>query len=179
VKIYTKGGDTGLTSLIGGTRVAKNHPRVEAYGAVDELNAHIGVMGASLTDAALIELLHSIQEALMTLSAHLANDCSYQTLPSIKQESIEYLETFIDRMQEQLPPLNSFVLPGPPAAAAHCQVARAVCRRAERAVVALGAEETPPFIIVYLNRLSDFLFVLGRFVTLQQGVPEVYYHPNK
>jgi len=168
VKIYTKSGDAGATSLLGGSRVPKNYPRVEAYGNVDEVIAHIGLVRASLTDAATSELLQQIQEALMTLSAHLANDGSHKKIPPFKEESIALLENSIDAMQEQLPPLSSFVLPGPPLAAAFCQVARTVCRRAERSVVALGAEATPPQTVTYLNRLSDFLFVLGRLIALKK-----------
>jgi cob(I)alamin adenosyltransferase len=166
MNIYTKTGDGGSTSLIGGTRVAKNHPRVEAYGTVDELNSHIGVVRAHLTDEATNELLLSIQEALMTLSAHLANDGSHRGLPPIKHDSITLLEIAIDRIQEELPALKSFVVPGPPVAAAHCHVARTVCRRAERTVVALGADATHPEITTYLNRLSDFLFVLSRYLVI-------------
>ena len=165
MNVYTKKGDSGTTSLIGGTRVAKNDPRVEAYGVVDEVIAHLGVVRTFFTDKATTELLQHIQEALMTLSAHLANDGSHKNLPPVKQESIELLETSIDRMQEKLPPLQSFVIPGPPPAAAHCHVARTVCRRAERAVVALGANSVAPEIIIYLNRLSDFLFVLSRTIS--------------
>ena len=179
MKVYTKTGDTGSTSLIGGRRVAKNHPCVDAYGTVDELNAHIGVVKAYLCEeppmeadahrhlpavADLVAWLHQIQEALMILSSHLANDHLNRTiLPPLKQESTKLLEHAIDYMQMQLPSLQSFVIPGPPPAAAHCHVARTVCRRAERSVVALGGE-APPEIVVYLNRLSDFLFVLSRYL---------------
>ena len=166
MKIYTKSGDAGATSLIGGTRVPKNHPRVEAYGSVDELIAHIGVVKVYLTNAATSALLQQIQETLMTVSAHLANDGSFKKLPPISEESIALLETSMDAMQEQLSPLSSFVIPGPPAAAAFGQVARTVCRRAERAVVALGADAVSQQVIIYLNRLSDFLFVLSRWVNL-------------
>ena len=274
MKIYTKGGDGGMTSLIGGKRVPKNHPRVEAYGNVDELSAHIGVV-RSLTEhgaagrvvaervvaekevaeeklaereiaerevaekvvaerevaekvvaekvvAFLIPAwLFEVQETLMTLSSHLANDNrltndnhltndnrltndnhltngnrltndNYLTndnrltndnhltnvnrltndnhlanrnlppLPPILPEYITKLENAIDQIQNQLPPNKSFVVPGPPLAAAHCHVARTVCRRAERSVVALRGEVQPE-IVTYLNRLSDFLFVLSRF----------------
>ena len=166
MSIYTKTGDQGATSLIGGTRVAKNHPRVEAYGTVDELNSHIGVVRAYLANETTSALLRQIQETLMTLSAHLANDGSCKTLPDLSNDSIGLLETSIDHMQEELPPLKSFVIPGPPVASAHCHVARTVCRRAERAVVALGRDATSPQITIYLNRLSDFLFVLSRYLDL-------------
>jgi len=169
VKIYTKNGDAGATSLIGGGRVPKNHPRVEAYGNVDEVIAHIGLVRAYVTDTATSGLLQQIQETLMVLSAHLANQGSHKKLPPLKEESIALLETSIDAIQEQLPPLSSFILPGPPLAAAFCQVARTVCRRAERSVVALGTEAAPPQTVTYLNRLSDFLFVLGRLIDLQKS----------
>ena len=179
MSIYTKTGDTGFTSLIGGTRVAKSDPRVEAYGSVDEINAHLGVVRSYITDNETLIILHHIQEALMTISAHLANDGSCKTLPPLRHTSIILLEESIDRMQEQLPPLKLFLLPGPPVAAAHCQVARTVCRRAERTVVALGAEATLSQIVIFLNRLSDYLFVLSRFITLQHNALELYYDPNK
>ena len=194
MKVYTKSGDTGTTSLIGGRRVTKDHPRVEAYGNVDELSAHIGVVRASLFveesgftgemhatpegarqtgDTARRKIdaqLHEIQVNLITLSSHLANDDSHPkgvhspiSLPPIPQDAVTQLENAIDSMQAQVPPLLSFVIPGPPIAAAFAHVARTVCRRAERSVVALGGE-APPEIVVYLNRLSDFLFVLSRYL---------------
>ena len=183
MKIYTKGGDCGQTSLIGGSRVAKNHPRVAAYGDVDELNAALGMIRAMLLHqahpgpAALAQALQAIQSHLMCLSAHLANDGSCHTLPALPQEGITFLEEAIDRMQEALPPLKSFVLPGPPLAAAQCQWARSVCRRAERSVIALDHEALAPHILIYLNRLSDYLFVLGRFICLKTDTPESFWLP--
>jgi len=179
MSIYTKTGDTGFTSLIGGTRVTKNDPRVEAYGSVDELNAHIGVVRSYITDNYTLSVLHRIQEELMTISAHLANDGSCKTLPPLKQTSEVLLEESIDLMQEQLPPLKLFLLPGPPIAAAHCQVARTVCRRAERTVVALDTDAVLSQIISFLNRLSDYLFVLSRFFTFQNQALELFYDPCK
>ena len=185
MKIYTKGGDSGQTSLIGGTRVAKNHPRVAAYGDVDELNAALGMIRAMLLHqsrpgpTASAEALQTIQSHLMVLSAHLANDGSYSHLPTLPQESLAFLEQAIDRMQEVLPPLQTFVLPGPPLAAAQCQWARTVCRRAERAVITLGNEAVESIILMYLNRLSDYLFVLGRFICLKTETPESFWFPEK
>ena len=164
MRIYTKTGDSGQTSLIGGRRVAKNHPRVEAYGQVDELVAAIGVVRAYLEGSGFFDRLPLIQERLMMLSAHLACDGNTGRLPDVGEDIVADLEREIDQMQEQLPPISSFVLPGPPVAAAYCHVARTVCRRAERAVVALGGDASVRVVAVYLNRLSDFLFVLGRFV---------------
>ena len=165
MKIYTKSGDAGSTSLIGGKRVAKNHPRVEAYGNIDELIAAIGMVRACLDGNASSHSLLTIQQELMTLAAHLAHEGSSKALAPVKPESILDLEQQIDRMQEELPPLSAFVLPGPPVAAAQCHIARTVCRRAERSVIALGPQAVAPEILCYLNRLSDFLFVCSRFLS--------------
>ena len=184
MKIYTKGGDKGQTSLIGGTRVAKSHPRVAAYGDVDELNAALGMIRAILLHqsqpgpTALAEALQTIQTHLMTLSAHLANDGSFLNLPPLQKESLTFLEEAIDHMQEELPPLKTFVFPGPPLAAAQCQWARTVCRRAERAVIAINDGHITPDILTYLNRLSDYLFVLGRFICLKTQTPESFWFPK-
>ncbi|MCL1973998.1 MAG: cob(I)yrinic acid a,c-diamide adenosyltransferase [Bacteroidetes bacterium] len=165
MKIYTKTGDAGSTSLIGGRRVAKNHPRVEAYGNVDELIATLGAVRACLYENTLSDCLLPIQQELMNLAAHLANDASGKLLAPIEPESILALEQQIDRMQNELPPLTAFVLPGPPMAAAYCHIARTVCRRAERSVIALGPQAAAPEILCYLNRLSDFLFVYSRYIS--------------
>jgi ATP:cob(I)alamin adenosyltransferase len=184
MKIYTKGGDGGQTSLIGGTRVAKNHPRVAAYGDVDELNAALGMIRAMLLHqsrpgpAALAEALQTIQTHLMSLSAHLANDGSFK-LPPLPEENITFLEQAIDGMQEVLPPLKTFVLPGPPLAAAQCQWARTICRRAERAIISFEDETIASNILRYINRLSDYLFVLGRFICLKTDTPESFWFPQK
>ena len=178
MNIYTKTGDTGYTSLIGGSRVAKNHPRVEAYGHVDELISAIGVVQAHLTGTPLSNRLRPIQEELMLLSAHLASDGTNSRLTPVKQEAVIALEREIDLMQKELPPLTSFILPGPPIAAAHCQLARTVCRRTERAIIAIDSNEIEPEVLTYLNRLSDFLFVFGRYLTQQQGGAEQHWIPN-
>ncbi|MDR2586089.1 MAG: cob(I)yrinic acid a,c-diamide adenosyltransferase [Prevotellaceae bacterium] len=167
MKIYTKTGDDGTTSLIGGKRVAKSDPQVEAYGTVDELIANIGLIITALLDNPICETLKSIQRTLISFSTQLANDGTSKTLPLIKEDSIDLLEISIDNMQERLPPVSSFILPGPPLAAAQCHVARTVCRRAERCVVALQLKVTHPLLLPYLNRLSDYLFVLSRYVTTQ------------
>ena len=177
MKVYTKTGDTGSTSLVGGKRVAKNHPRVEAYGHVDELISTIGLIRASLDGNYLSDCLIPIQQELMSLSAHLANDGSCKTLPSLRPEAVLALEQQIDRMQEELPPLAAFVLPGPPMAAAHAHLARTVCRRAERSVIALGSNAVALEVPTYLNRLSDFLFVFSRYLSLQQGETENFWKP--
>jgi len=178
MKVYTKTGDAGNTSLVGGKRVAKNHPRVEAYGQVDELISAIGLIRASLDGNSLSDCLLPVQQELMNLSAHLANDGSNKILPPLKPDAVLKLEQHIDRMQKELPPLTAFVLPGPPMAAAYSHLARTVCRRAERSVIALGPDALAPVILIYLNRLSDFLFVFSRYLSLQQEQAENYWSPE-
>jgi cob(I)alamin adenosyltransferase len=182
-RIYTRTGDRGETALGNGTRVAKDHPRVTAYGSVDELNAVLGVLAALQPPPAEIDLLRSIQNDLFDVGADLcmppaADPTAPQRLRVLPAQA-ERLEAAIDRLNAPLSPLGSFVLPGGTAAAAWAHLARTVCRRAERDVVTLAhAESVNPEVIVYLNRLSDLLFVLGR-VYNNQGQDDVLWQPGK
>jgi len=176
MKIYTKTGDKGTTALFGGARLPKNHIRIEAYGTVDELNSFIGLVRDHLTKEELRGELKAIQETLFTIGSHLAADPSKENLwiPEINPTEIELLEKGIDRMEESLEPLKNFILPGGHPVVSHCHVVRCVCRRAERNVVALSEIETiAPILIQYLNRLSDYFFVLARFVGKELGAEEV------
>jgi cob(I)alamin adenosyltransferase len=177
VKIYTKTGDGGDTRLFDGTRVRKHDDRVEAYGAVDELNSFIGAAVAFLEDGELTAMLAAIQKDLFSVGAQLAD-------PGFKEQSrgkfklpaerITVLETAIDKFETELPPLRQFILSGGGQAGALLHVARTVCRRAERQVVSLSEKiEVNPDLIVYLNRLSDFLFVIARVVNHRQGKQEI------
>lgn len=173
--IYTKTGDEGKTSLVGGTRVPKCDDRVEAYGTVDELNSHIGLLAAQVDDPALRAELTGIQRTLFDLQTLLATEQEVSfPLPRVTDEQVAALETRIDAMQAQLPQLHSFVLPGGSISAAQCHVARTVCRRAERRMVALAQHaEVDGTLLRYTNRLSDYLFVLSRWLLVQAGLPEV------
>ena len=176
VKIYTKTGDAGETSLFDGTRVPKTDPRVVAYGDVDELQATLGVSAASGLEPALAEMIVSIQRDLFALGARLA-DPAHRIAPRVSKvvisdESVERLESWIDRLEAELPPLRHFILSGGSAAGASLHLARTVCRRAERAVLMLGAEAVEPIVLVYLNRLSDLLFVMARAANHRAGVTE-------
>jgi cob(I)alamin adenosyltransferase len=167
MKIYTRTGDSGETSLFGGSRVAKNDPRIEAYGTVDELNSAIGVARASWPSSPIDKQLSAIQSDLFDIGAHLAapgND----RFAGVEPRRIEELERAIDAMESELPPLTSFIIPGGSLAAAQLHVARTVCRRAERRVVALEDTAT----VAYLNRLSDYLFVAARYANRGHGVPD-------
>lgn len=174
-KIYTKTGDKGETSLFGGRRLSKNHLRIEAYGTVDELNAHIGLVRDLVEPAGVGSLLFEVQNRLFVLGSSLACDPDSQPLvPDLKASDIQVLEQEIDRMEEGLPPLKHFILPGGHPTVSHCHIARCVCRRAERLCVALAQEEqVEPLILEYLNRLSDYLFVLSRHIGKQSGAEEV------
>ncbi len=159
--IYTGTGDNGTTSLCGGTRVAKDHPRVEAYGTLDELNAHLGLLAASLNDNRAIELIEGIENCVFTIGCHLANEKG-QECP-ICDSDIEKLEKEIDAISASLPPLKSFILPAGSEQAARANVCRTICRRAERQMTTLGREHNvAPLAMVYVNRLSDYLFMLQR-----------------
>jgi cob(I)alamin adenosyltransferase len=176
VKIYTKTGDRGETSLFDGTRVAKTDPRVVAYGDVDELQAVLGVTAAAGLDAELAELVRSLQRDLFALGARLA-DPSRRIAPRvakivISNDSVTRLEERIDRLESELPPLRHFILSGGSPAGASLHLARTVCRRAERAVLALGADAVESIVLVYLNRLSDLLFVMARAANHRAGVSE-------
>ncbi len=175
MKIYTKSGDGGHTSLFGGGRVPKTHPRVAAYGAVDELNSLIGVARAEAISERGDSLLAQAQSQLFQLGADLATpqEASVNWISRISAEDIAWLEATIDEMTAELPALKNFILPGGTKAAANLQLARAVCRRAERLLVALSAEEAiGEHPLAYLNRLSDWLFTLARYENMRAGEPE-------
>lgn len=180
MKIYTKTGDLGQTSLIGGTRVPKDHIRIEAYGTVDELNSNLGLVWAYSSDENQKNLLLQIQSELFTIGSLLAaTDDVKMQLPSLDQSAIEQLENAIDLMDNQVEPLKNFILPSGNVAIAQIHVARCVCRRAERKVVLLHHHETVnPMVISYLNRLSDYLFTLARLEAKLQGVTEVPWNPS-
>jgi len=176
MKIYTKTGDKGLTSLFGGERVPKYHYRIEAYGTVDELNAHIGLLRDQPIDKATIEVLLEIQDRLFTLGSILATEQGNTKVktPQLHAEDIEFLEKEMDNMNEHLPEMRSFVLPGGHQIVSFCHIARCVCRRAERLVVFLGEKEPiNDEILIYLNRLSDYLFVLSRKLSADFNANEI------
>jgi len=183
MKIYTKTGDAGNTSLIGGTKVSKSHLRIEAYGTVDELNSYIGLCKDLLVDKNSNSTLQEIQDRLFTMGAALACDPEKETkmkIPDLKEEDITLLENEIDRMNDALPPMKSFILPGGHPTVSHLHVARCICRRAERCCVRLQIEknEVEPIIPKYLNRLSDYLFILARFAALLLNVGEIAWKPR-
>jgi cob(I)alamin adenosyltransferase len=183
-KVYTRGGDQGETSLIGGARVPKSDARIECYGTVDELNATMGLVRTALRDskagAHLLPIIHRVQQELFNLGAELAaGDPEWLAkLPRVEPRHIEALEKDIDALNDDLPKLKSFVLPGGGWASSYFHLARTVCRRAERLVVALGDPNAATG-ITYLNRLSDALFVFGRWAALQDGEPEPLWEPEK
>ena len=159
--IYTRTGDSGTTSLCGGTRVAKDHPRVEAYGTLDELNAHLGLLAASLDNAATIGFIEEIENSIFKIGCHLANE-NCQDSP-VDESDIEKIEKEIDAISTSLPQLKSFILPAGSEQAARANVCRTICRRAERQMTSLGREHNvAPLAMVYVNRLSDYLFTLQR-----------------
>lgn len=180
-KIYTKTGDKGETSLIGGTRVPKYHIRIETYGTVDELNSYIGLIRDQDIDVKTFDTLIEIQDRLFTIGSLLAEDTekSKMKLPSIKEEDIQFLEKQIDLMDESLEPMKSFVLPGGHTTVSYCHIARCVCRRAERLVIQLSTEfKVNELIIKYLNRLSDYLFTLSRFIAKKVNAKEIAWKPK-
>jgi cob(I)alamin adenosyltransferase len=177
VKIYTKGGDNGETSLFDNTRVSKADVRVDAYGEVDELNACLGAARAALDDVDLEQTLVLIQQELFAVGARLADPSARISGRVVKAvvpaEAIQRLEQTIDRLEQELPPLRRFILPGGGTAGALLHLARTVCRRAERRVVALGPDTVDTIVIVYLNRLSDLLFVMARAANRRAGILEI------
>lgn len=181
-QIYTKTGDQGKTSLIGGTRVAKHHYRLEAYGTVDELNAQIGMVRSWPIDPESMGAILRIQELLFTIGAYLATDDAVSDLKTrLKhdEKEIEFLEREMDRMDEALPPLRNFVLPGGHGAVSQCHIVRTICRRAERRVIAMSTEtEVSPWVIKYLNRLSDYFFVLSRHLANYFKAEEIPWKPK-
>jgi cob(I)alamin adenosyltransferase len=181
VKIYTKGGDKGSTSLIGGRRVPKYHSKIEAYGTLDELISYAGLLRDYFENEHYSQLLIEIQDRLMTCSSLLAADCDgcEDELPQIHPEDIHMLEKEIDAMEEELPPLKSFILPGGHPAVSICHITRTVCRRAERITIRVAEEfKVDEQIIQYLNRLSDFFFVLSRLISRDLNVKEIPWKPK-
>ncbi|WP_299211530.1 cob(I)yrinic acid a,c-diamide adenosyltransferase [uncultured Dokdonia sp.] len=189
MKIYTKTGDKGTTALFGGTRVPKHHIRIDSYGTVDELNSHIGLIRDQEIDSRSKELLIHIQDKLFTVGAVLATDPEKMTLkngkdrlniPRVSEEDIVLLETEMDTMNDHLPPMTHFVLPGGHTTVSYCHIARCVCRRAERLATALY--DIAPFdehTLKYLNRLSDYLFVLARKLSNDLKAEEIKWIPKK
>lgn len=181
MKVYTKKGDSGTTQLIGGRRVSKSSIRIESYGTIDELNSFIGLIRDQEIDALYKTQLIEVQDRLFTIGSHLANDTenSNMKLPLISELDVENLENWIDEMDELLPEMKSFVLPGGHVAVSHCHVARCVCRRAERVIVLLKENDSVEEIIYkYINRLSDYLFMLSRKLTLDLKAEEQPWKPR-
>jgi len=182
-RIYTKTGDQGTTGLIGGTRVPKNHLRIESYGTVDELNSFIGMLADRLEDAHSIKILREIQDRLFTIGSSLASDPNKHLkmkIPALHEEDILLLENEIDSMEEKLEPMKSFILPGGHITVSSAHIARCVCRRAERCCVALQENELiDPLVLKYLNRLSDYLFVLARYASHLLGAREIPWKPRR
>ena len=183
MKIYTKTGDDGTTSLIGGTKVPKSHLRIESYGTVDELNSYIGLCKDLLMDEQGKKILLEVQDRLFTIGSSLACDPVKEPkmkIPDLKETDIELLEKEIDRMNETIPPMKNFILPGGHTTLSQLHIARCVCRRAERCCVRLELEslEVEEIIIKYLNRLSDYLFVLSRYTGHQLNVQEIPWKPR-
>lgn len=182
MKIYTKTGDTGLTGLYGGTRISKSNIRIDAYGNVDELNAYIGWLRDQPVNNKREAILKEIQDRLFTIGAILASSPAKNNLktPDLHAEDIYLLEKAIDEMQEELQPLQYFILPGGNSAVSFGHIARTVCRRAERGIVALHDIEPIPLIVVeYMNRLSDYLFVLCRTMSKELNCEEIYWKPRQ
>jgi cob(I)alamin adenosyltransferase len=177
MKIYTRTGDTGETSLFDNTRVLKSDARVDAYGEVDELNACLGTVRAAGVGGDIAAALEQIQRDLFAVGARLADPSARiagrVTKAAITEADVARLEQLIDRLETEVPPLQRFILPGGSPAGASLHLARTVCRRAERRAVALGAGQDQPIVVVYLNRLSDLLFVMARAVNHRASVPEV------
>ncbi|RYY20301.1 MAG: cob(I)yrinic acid a,c-diamide adenosyltransferase [Cytophagaceae bacterium] len=182
MKIYTKTGDQGLTSLIGGARVPKSSLRIDCYGTVDELNSYLGLLRDQEINAPRRPLLKEIQDRLFTIGSHLATDPGQDApkrLPDLHATDVALLETEMDQMDKTLTPLREFILPGGHPAVSFAHVARCVCRRAERLAVQLR-EDSPveDLVVMYLNRLSDYLFVLSRAMAHELGVEEVTWKPR-
>jgi cob(I)alamin adenosyltransferase len=181
-QIYTKTGDKGKTSLIGGTRVEKHHYRLEAYGTVDELNAHVGMIRSWPNETSINKTIIGIQEQLFMIGAYLATDdniSDLRTKLNCNESEIEVLEKEMDKMEEALPPLKNFILPGGHPAPTYAHIARTVCRRAERRVNQMAEEtEVANWVIRYLNRLSDYFFVLSRHLSNFYQKDEIPWKPQ-
>lgn len=183
MKIYTKTGDTGKTSLIGGKKVPKSHIRIQAYGTVDELNAFTGLLNDQLSDAHIRGLLLEVQDRLFTIGSSLACDPDKEIamrIPDLKESDILLLENEIDQMNANLPEMKSFILPGGHVSVSTAHICRTICRRAERLIVELDEKEHlgQPLIIKYLNRLSDYFFVLARYIGHLLGAEEIKWIPR-
>lgn len=181
-KVYTKTGDKGTTGLIGGTRVPKYHLRLEAYGTVDELNSYIGLIRSHQIEAKTLEVLNIVQNKLFLIGSRLATDDEKSDLKqklNLCEDDILLLESEMDRMDDELPELNNFVLPGGSPLNGFCHIARTVCRRAERRANQLSVEiDINPLLLKYLNRLSDYFFVLSRKVLKDVGAVEIKWEPD-
>ncbi len=176
-KIYTRKGDAGQTSLLGGERVDKSDLRLEAYGTLDELNSYIGLVRDFAIDAPVKRFLLSIQENIFTAGSILAagNDTILNKLPSLNKEDLAALEQEIDRMCEKIPPQKQFILPGGHPIISYCHIARCICRRAERTIARVElSEKKQKQTLKYINRLSDYLFVLARFMAAELGIKEIF-----
>ncbi|HXR84282.1 MAG TPA: cob(I)yrinic acid a,c-diamide adenosyltransferase [Hanamia sp.] len=178
MKIYTKTGDAGKTSLIGGTKVLKSDARIDAYGTVDELNSYIGLVSDFCEDEHAKNILKEIQDRLFTIGSELACDPNKKVnmpIPDLHESDVQLLETQMDQMDAQLPQMKNFILPGGLPAVSFMHIARCVCRRAERCCVKLVDNEggVDSLIIKYLNRLSDYLFMLARFTLMKNNIPEI------
>jgi cob(I)alamin adenosyltransferase len=183
LKIYTKTGDLGKTSLIGGTKVPKSNIRIETYGTVDELNSFIGLLNDHITDHHSKQILKEIQDRLFTIGSSLACDPDKEPkmkLPDLNEKDVELLEQEIDKMNESLPEMRSFILPGGSLAVSVAHVARCVCRRAERHCVQMQEQQVfiDPLVIKYMNRLSDHLFVMARYIGHITDVKEIEWKPR-
>lgn len=181
MKIYTKTGDKGYTSLIGGVRVPKNHLRIECYGTVDELNSYIGLIRDQEIDNSSKLVLKEVQDRLFTIGSLLASDPekSRMKVPDLRQADIDLLESEMDAMNSDLPDLKHFILPGGSTTISFCHIARCICRRAERITVQLSSESpVDENVIIYLNRLSDYLFVLARKFCYNEGREENIWIPR-
>ena len=181
MKIYTKTGDSGETSLLGGSRVSKSHNRIHTYGTVDELNSYLGLVGDQPINKERYQHIKEIQNCLFVIGSALAVEPGTEIkIPQLKESDTTFLENLIDEMDKDLPPMKNFVLPGGHISVSTVHVARAVCRRAERWVIKLDSEEkVDAQIIKYLNRLSDYLFVLSRKNAIELNVTETPWKPEK
>lgn len=181
MKIYTKTGDKGSTSLLGGSRVSKDDMRIEAYGTVDELNTHIGMLISLFENEKLAKQLVSIQSLLFNIGSHLAaEDDAHPSLPVLKEAYVKDLELAIDHMETSLEPMTSFILPGGSTAIAQAHICRTVCRRAERRIIASEIDSKfLELIVQFINRLSDYFFVLSRWIGKEQGISDVPWVPQR
>ena len=181
MKIYTKTGDEGTTALFGGKRVQKDDIRIEAYGTIDELNSFIGLLNSNFQEATQNYFLSEVQKRLFTIGANLASDPDKKMItPDIKNDDIHTLENAMDTMDQLLEPLKNFILPGGDSVVAQAHICRTICRRAERRVITLNSDsKVDPLIIIYLNRLSDYFFILARYIAHRNQIEEIPWTPRK